>query len=292
VSKRRRTGVQGAEAKPRRQRDVYVPRPFAGLPDETEWVALRELVPAATAPLALAPDYAQAHPGREVVLTTVLPMMAPVLSRQDGRVFLALQRQGGSGDASRDAAAALLAALQAEPGAEVAVPPLAGPGPRMQDVVAVDGVDVTVHDSFGYWLDEEAAADATVRASLERADASIYPTVRMAAAPAAYWCRVPGRAHMRWVLPDQEDAALDALARLAAADELRLGAETRFAGMFRSCGLLVPVWDLPSEPEGAAWEQALAEVAKRYTQALVAEPLTAPQRRAREGLVSRQLTLR
>ena len=35
-------------------RDVFVGRPFEGLADETEWVGLRELVPAATAPLRLA----------------------------------------------------------------------------------------------------------------------------------------------------------------------------------------------------------------------------------------------
>ncbi|MDP9182277.1 MAG: DUF5926 family protein, partial [Actinomycetota bacterium] len=36
-----------------KQREVFVPRPFAGRVDETEWVALREIVPAATAPLRL-----------------------------------------------------------------------------------------------------------------------------------------------------------------------------------------------------------------------------------------------
>ena len=290
MSKRRRTGAHGAAPKPRRQRDIFVPRPFAGLADETEWVALRELVPAATAPLELAPGYA--HPDRPVLLATVLPMAAPAVARPDGQVMVALQRQGGSGDASRDVAAALLAALSTEPGGPVAVPPLPEPGPRLQDVLADGPLEVTLRDSFDFWLDEAVAADPTVRASLERADASIYPTVRLAAARAAYWCRVPGRSHLRWVLPDEEDAALDGLARLAAADELRLGDGTRFAGMFRSCGLRIPVWDLPEEPDGAHWEPAFADFTKRYAQALGGGELTAAERRSRQGLVGRQLTLR
>lgn len=292
MSKRRRAGATGASPRPRRERDIFVPRPFAGLPDEPEWVALRELVPAATAPLRVAPGYAAGHEDRPVLLATVLPMAAPVLNRADGQVLVALQRQGGSGDASRDVASALLAALEAAPGERVAVPPLPGAGPRLQDVLADDPLEISLRDSFDFWLDEAAAADPTVRASLERADASIYPTVRMTAARAAYWCRVPGRAHLRWVLPDEEDAALDALARLAAGDEMRLGDGTRFAGMFRSCGLLVPVWDLPEEPDGAHWEPALADVAKRYAEALHGGELTAAQRRSRQGLVGRQLTLR
>ena len=45
---------RNAEPKPAKIRDVFVPRPFEGLADETEWIALRELVPAATAPLRAA----------------------------------------------------------------------------------------------------------------------------------------------------------------------------------------------------------------------------------------------
>jgi hypothetical protein len=120
--------------------------------------------------------------------------------------------------------------------------------------------------------------------------------VRLSAAPAAYWSRVPEKAHVRWVLPDDEDRALDALARLSAAGTLPLSApsgQTRFAGMFRAHGLLVPVWDLPREPEAEAWEAPLADFAKRYAEALATtEPLTSAERRARQGLLGRQLTLR
>jgi len=69
-----------------------VPRPFEGLADEPEWIALRELVPAASAPLRLRPDVAARHGDRPVTLSTVLPMAWPAMTRQDGRIFVGLQR--------------------------------------------------------------------------------------------------------------------------------------------------------------------------------------------------------
>jgi hypothetical protein len=290
VAKRKRTAGE-----PRREkvRDVFVGRPFEGLVDEPEWVALRELVPAASAPLRLSEEYAERYGGVGVLLSTVLPLAVPAMTKADGRVLIGLQRHVQSGDVSRDLAAALLSALETEPGGQVSVPPLPGPGPRLQDVLADGPLDITLHDGFGYWLDDDAADDPNVQASLERANASISPTARMSAARACYWTRVPERAHVRWVLTEDEDPALDALARLSAAGELSLGEGTRFAGMFRAHGLLVPVWDLPREPEAADWEGPVADVAKRYGAALAAdEPLTPEQRRARHGLLGRQVTLR
>jgi len=172
------------------------------------------------------------------------------------------------------------------------LPPLPGPGPRLQDVLADDGLDVTIREGFEFWLDEESS-DPQVRASLERANGSIFPTVRLAAAPAAYWCRFPEKSHVRWVLGGDEDVALAALSRLSRAGELTLGPQTRFAGMFRAHGLLVPVWDLPPGPEADAWEEPVAAFAQRYAQAKEAgTTLDAEERRARQGLLGRQITLR
>jgi hypothetical protein len=283
------------QAAPKREkiRDIFVARPFEGLADETEWIALRELVPAASAPLRLKPEVTAEYGDRPVTLSTVLPMAWPAMIRQDGRVFVGLQRHVQSGDVSRDLAVAILCALGTEPGETVAVPPLPGQGPRLQDILEDGPLEITLHEGFEYWLDAQQAEDENVKASLERANASIYPTVRMSAAHAAYWCRVPDKAHVRWVLPDEEDSALDALARLSAAGELLLGDDTKFAGMFRAHGLLVPVWDVPGEPEGADWEAPLADFSKRYSDTLAeAAPLDAAARRAKQGLVSRQLTLR
>lgn len=272
---------------------MFVARPFEGLADEPEWIALRELVPAASAPLRLAPDLAAKYGDRPVILATVLPLAWPAMARADGHVFVGLQRHLQSGDVSRDLAAALLRALETDPGKTVSVPSLPGEGPRLADVLTDGPLDITLHEGFDFWLADGAAEDSNVKASLERANASIYPTVRLGAARAAYWCQVGDKAHVRWVLPDDEDAALNALSRLSAAGELLLGDGTKFAGMFRAHGRLVPVWDLPGDVPGAQWDGPLAEFAKRYAEALgVTEPLDAEQRRMRQGLVGRQLTLR
>jgi Family of unknown function (DUF5926) len=272
---------------------VFVPRPFEGLADEVEWIALRELVPAATAPLTLTDAAKQEYGDRQVTLATVLPMAWPALTRPDGSVLIGLQRHVQSGDPSRDLAVALICGLEADPGEAVSVPALPGEGPRLQDILVDGRLDIAVRDTFQFWLDDEDNDDPEVRASLERANSSIYPTVRMAGARAAYWCQVPDRAHMRWVLPDDEDSALDALARLHAEAGLLLGNETKFAGMFRAHNRLVPVWDLPLETPADEWEAPVAEFAKRYADALASrEPLNAAERRARQGLIGRQITLR
>ena len=107
--------------------------------------------------------------------------------------------------------------------------------------------------------------------------------------------RLPGgrRILIRPVLPQDEDTALTALSRLAATGGLSLGDGTRFAGMFRAHGLLVPVWDLPVDAEAAHWEGPVGEFAQRYERALaVAGDLDVGERRARQGLLGRQLTLR
>jgi Family of unknown function (DUF5926) len=295
VSKRRKAPSSSApaQAKKAKVRDVFVPRPFEGLADEPEWIALRELVPAATAPLELTDDAKREYGNRPVLLATVLPMAWPAMTKPEGLVLVGLQRHVQSGDPSRDLAVAILNGLSTEPGQPVAVPPLPGEGPRLQDILVNAPLAITMRDSFGFWLDNVEDNDPEVRASLERADASIYPTVRMISARAAYWCQVTERAHMRWVLPDDEDDALDALARLHAEGGLLLGENTKFAGMFRAHNRLVPVWDLPLDTPASDWESPVAEFAKRYGEALASkEPLSASERRARQGLIGRQITLR
>lgn len=269
--------------------DVPVARPFEGLPGECDWVAMRELVPSATAPLRLKDS------DREVTLATLLPLALPAIVRADGRVLLGLQVHARSGDVSRDLAHVLEQALDAEPGTMVSTTGLPGPGPRLQDLVDTDAaVEPTVHRDFGFWLEGSTADDPEVSASMERANAAVVPTVRLPAeVGAAYWCRIGDKAHLRWVVPYEEDALLDALARLGAAGTLGLGQDTRYAGSFRAHGLLVPVWDLPVESLAGQWEQPAAGFAGRLTEALAAtDPLTSAERRARDGLRGRQLTLR
>jgi hypothetical protein len=154
-------------------------RPFAGLPDEVEWVALREIVPAATARLQV-----REAPDRDVLLTTLLPLAWPALVRADRRTMLGLQVPTRSGDVSRDLAWALEQALVADPGHPVQLLGLPGPGPRLQDLLVDAPLEITVHQGFDYWV--EGAADPTgdVAASLEQANASVVPPSASRACPA------------------------------------------------------------------------------------------------------------
>jgi hypothetical protein len=279
--------------------DVLVARPFEGLAGECEWIALREVVPAATAPLRLADP---AHADRDVTLATVLPMALPAIVRPDGQILLGLQVHARSGDVSRDLGHTLEQALEAEPGSMLSAGGLPGPGARLQDLLdPAEPLVPTVHDDFGFWLTGDPAGedpagppvDAEVQASLERANAAVVPTSRLAGVDAAYWCQVGAKAHLRWALPQDEDPLLDALARLSADGALALGDGTRYAGSFRAHGRLVPVWDLPTDLPAADWERPAAEFADRLGAALAETgPLPDAARRAREGLRGRQLTLR
>lgn len=264
---------------------AFVARPFAGRADEPEWVMLREVVPAATAPLKLVD-------GRTATLATVLPLAWPAMTRADGQVFVGLQVPGRSGDVSKDVGHALAMALEADPGTSITgiIP---GDAPRLQDLLDPAPIEVTVHDGFDFWVEGVDDPSGEVAASLERANAAVIPTKRLSSVEAAYWCRMRERAHLRWALPFDEEPALDALARLAAARELSLGEGTRYVGSFRAHGLLVPVWDLPHEMDADEVEAPAAALWERL-QALVAEPraLSDDERRARSGLLSRQLTLR
>jgi hypothetical protein len=150
-----------------------------------------------------------------------------------------------------------------------------------------------VHDGFDFWVADAGDLDDAGKESLEQANASVIPTTKLKAAPSAYWCRVGERTYLRWVLPHNEDDATDALARLHAAATTSLGEGTRLLGAFRSCGLLVPVWDLDPSLVGDDYESEVAQLAVRLDEALAQTgTLSAQERRARSGLLSRQVTLR
>ncbi len=269
---------------------VPVIRPFEDLASECDWVALRELVPAGSAPLRLAEaQYAD----RDVTLATTLPMALPAIVRVDGRVLVGLQVHASGNDVSRDIADALVRALEAEPGTRLQPAGLPGDGPRLQDLLTDDPLDVTVHEDFAFWLEGNPEPSAEVQASLERANSAIIPTVKLAGLDAAYWCHVGDKAHLRWVLPHTEETLLDALAKLSAAGALDLGEGTRYAGSFRAHGLLAPVWDLPAGAPAEQWRAPAEEFGVRLA-AVLAEgaALTDSERRARDGLRGRQLTLR
>ncbi len=271
----------------------FVLRPFDGIPGEPDWVAMREVVPAATATARTTAE----HGSREVVVATVLPMSWAALHRGDGVLMLGLQQQAGSGDASRDLAAALLRALEAPAGTPVAADGRPGPGPRLQDVLDLTvPFLVTVHEGFGFWAAEGVELEGDAAASLERMNETVVPTRRLGSVEGAYWARMGEREYLRWAVPQDEQLFVDGLARLHARREAGLGEGGRlgkFIGAFRSCGILVPVWDLPPGTEAEEIETPVAELSARLEAAFAVEtPLTSEERRARAGLVARQLTLR
>ncbi len=267
---------------------VFVSRPFEGMPSECDVVALRELVPAATAPLPLRGEYAD----REVTLCTLLPGAAPAMVRESGAVWLGLQVHHNFGDPSRDLAAVLVTALaQEEPGVVgLTEPP--GEGPRLQDLVEGDELAVTVHEGFDFWVaDVPDAPD--LAGALEQANASVNPTARLTSVTAAYWTAVGAKEHLRCVMPEPEDRLLDALARLRAAGRDTLVADSRFVGMFRAHGLLAPVWDVPLGTGAEALEEPAERFAADLAEALgEGSELTTEQRAARSGLINRQVTIR
>ncbi|MGW6354880.1 DUF5926 family protein [Streptomyces sp. NPDC055092] len=268
-----------------------VQRPFEGLAGEGDWIALRELVPAATVRLTLKESLPDGVPS--VTLATVLPMAWPALRRDDGSVLLGLQNDTPSGDLSRDLADTLQRALTAEPGTPVQARRAPADGPRLQDLLdPAAAFEPVVHTGFEFWVPDSENANPEVAASLERANAAAIPTVKLSGVDGAYWCETPDKNHLRWVMPYAEEQLLDALARLHAAGASSLGEGTRLVGSFRAHGLTVPVWDLPTGMSAEDVEKPAAVFAERLTAALASEaPLTVDERRARGGLTNRQVTL-
>lgn len=268
---------------------VFVKRPFDGLASECDIVAMRELVPAATATLPLTGEYAD----RVVKLCTLLPAAAPALVRDSGEVWLGLQVQHNFGDPSRDLAAVLELALAEEPGAGMVgltSPPAAGP--RLQDLVTDEALEVVVHDGFEYWV-ADMEANAELAQALEQAEGAAAPTARLSGVTAAYWTQMGAKEHLRWVMPEPEDALLTALARLHVSGDDVIVPDARLVGMFRAHGLLAPVWDLPLGTGAEALEDVVAAFKEKLDAALAdSSDLTPEQRSARDGLANRQVTIR
>lgn len=267
----------------------YARRPFEGLPGETEWVAMREIVPAATARVG----WSHGDSSGEVTIATVLPLAWPAMHRDNGDLLVAMQAGGTSGDVSRDVAEALLAVSTSEPGQPLERAPKAtASSPRLQDLLdASTPLVADVHEGFDFWVGD-AELDPASAESLANANEAAAPTVRLAHGGSAFWCRIGDRCYVRWVLPHDEDAATDALARLHAARNGALG-DGRLLGAFRACGLLVPVWEVDADADPEAWNEPMADLVTRFDDAFALDtPLSTEERSARNGFVSRQITLR
>lgn len=287
--RRRDTAADAAPKAPKKKAIPFVARPFEGLAAEEDLVAMAQIIPAATARVRLD----EAHGGQEVQIVTLLPELAQGMKRADGEVLVALQTTMHSGDASRDVAAALLSTLELEDGKGLMMEGLPEPGERLQDVLDPDFTpQVSVRESFDYWLSEEQKDDANAVKAIEDAKDEIVPTVPVPGVEHAYWCRMNGKEFVRWVRGEDEDVFFNAFAKVHAARQSSLEEGADFIGAFRALGLAIPVWELNRGTEADELTKPLQELGERLDAALADNaPLDAAARRAKAGIISRQVNL-
>ena len=282
----RASATRPATVRPVARRRSSSSRPFEGMPSECDVVALRELVPAATAPLNVKGS------DRTVQLCSLLPMAAPAMVRDSGEIWLGLQVQHNFGDPARDLGAVLLKALESEPGI-VGLTDQPGEGPRLQDLVTDESLTITVHDGFDYWIADVEDKEG-VAAALEQANAAASPDR-------------PADQRRGGVLDERRHqgapALGDARARGAAARRARAAARggqgrpRRRARASWACSARTACSPRSGTCPLGTGPEPLEEPADRFAadlrEALAdTSELTAEQRSARSGLANRQVTLR
>lgn len=282
----RKKNKAAAAAKPKRQEVAYVERPFEGIDGELDLIAMREILPMATAELAL-------KDGSSVTLVTLLPEQIPAIKCEDGTLLVAMQTRMHSGDASRDLAYVIEKGQELEPGFPFLQSELPEPGPRLQDIIDPGTpVRVTIAEDFSFWLDPNAEIAEETRQAIQEASEASIPMAPVPGAPSAFWARM-GKEYLRWVRGEDETALLNALARLHANRETELEDGVPLIGAFRTCGVLIPVWELIAGTEAEELEGPAAEFEKRLAAAMAnSEPLSYEEKRVRDGLISRQVNLR
>ena len=256
-------------------------------------VAMREFVPSATAELAVRDCE------RTVSIATVLPGAIAALVREEGlggEALLGLQVQVHGPDPAADLAYALDWVRRADAGETLNTAHPDQDTPTLTDLLDASApLDITVHHDFGWWVAEGVEVDGQVAQLIQNANDVMMPSERVEAegVEAAWWVDAGEKAHIRWVRPEDEDALFDALARVHNAGGLHLGEGSRFAGSFRTHGLLVPVFDLDPERHHQEWAAGLVELDARLAEALtVTGTLSTDERSSRDGLRARQVTLR
>lgn len=277
----------------------FVDKPFEGLAAEQELVAMRELIPCAVMPAKTNSDFGEV----EFDFVTLLPDGAPSMVRADGRVMVGLQTRFNSGDLSHDAAGALVAAIAHREAGEKGVPSfdVRDPAPRLQDVLdpqylAEDDADfdsmMEIRQDFEYWFDPNEARDEAMQEALEQNRRDMVPTEEVPGMPGMYWCQMNNN-FIRYVTEVEEDTLFTALARLQAGGEAKLGENSKFVGAFRACGVAIPVFQVDADLSAADFDEPAAKFREQLEAALEnKEPLSHEEKRARAGLVSRQVTIR
>lgn len=288
----RRKKVVTSAARPAYRAPIpFRERPFDGLPAEIQLVAMREFIPCAVLPARTTAE----HGGIDVDIVTLLPDGHGAMVRGDGRILVGLQTRFHSGDLSHDAGGALAAAIaRKEAGEEGMVSvDVRDPAPRLQDLLdPAVAPDLQIREDFGYWFDPEAEVTPEMEQALERNRADVVPTRAVPGVEGMYWCEM-NHTFIRYVTDYPESRLFTALARLQLAGTARIGEGSRFVGAFRACGLAIPVFQL----EDGVGPDDVASDARALADGLEAvlgadEPLTPELRRVRDGLVSRQVTIR
>ncbi|MCX7542887.1 DUF5926 family protein [Corynebacterium sp. P5848] len=270
------------------------PRPYDGLAMEADLVALQEFVPSATAKLTVT------GLDEPITLCTVLPGAVAAVVREDAdggiERLVALQVQAHSHNPGRDLAYAINWVKDAESGQTLESTVADGNQPDIKELIdPAATLDATAHDTFDWWLADGADLDPRMKQGIQQANAAVMPSEEIGAdVEGTIWWIDPGeKAHVRWVRLENEDKLIAALARIAAAGELTLGEGTRFAGVFRTHGLAVPVFDLPRETAPAEFVKPLEALDKKINRELANDAeLTADERKQLDNIKSRQVTIR
>ena len=268
------------------------PRPYGGLAMESDLIALQEFVPSAVAQVEVK--------GTPVNIVTVLPGAGAAMVRAEeegGERFVALQVQSHSQNPGRDLAYALNWVLEAKPGETLSSTVADGSQPELDSLIdASSHLQITEHNDFGWWFAEGATVPPEIRQALGRANEAVLPSTQVKVdLPGSIWWVNPGggKAHIRWVRPEEsENQMLTALARIAARGELNLGEGTKFAGAFRTHGVVVPVWDLDPSVDAASYADALTTLNEKIEAEYASDAqLSADERKQLDNIKSRQVTI-
>ncbi|QTH60018.1 preprotein translocase subunit SecA [Corynebacterium hindlerae] len=266
------------------------PRPYGELAMEADLVALQEFVPSAFAKLPVKGF------DRDVYVATVLPGAAGGMVQEDGTAYVALQTQSHTHNPGRDLAYALAWARDAKAGATLASTANDGTQPSLTELLDASGtLDVQAREDFNWWLPSDAQLDVATAQSLKAANDTIMPSYQVTGSfdGVAWWIDPGEKAHIRWVRRDDEDKLMRALARISASGALDLGENTKFAGVFRTHGIAVPVWDLPVDVAYETYGPLLEKLDKKIAASIEADEDLSPEaRRALENIKSRQVTIR
>ena len=277
----------------KRPSTLYVPplnpRPFAGLANEPELAAGRELLPAAT----LRVSATEGDVSKPVTFVTIAPGNAQGVVRGDGEILVSLQSRSRTADASHDLGLVTSKLLKADPGTVIDRLDLRQRGPQLQDLIGEASGEFRVEEDLGFWLSADERTDAAEEA-IRQSRAEITPCELVPGQRATFWTRMNAD-FVRIVLDAEEDAVFDGLARLRGRGEdiISGDVEARFIGAFRMLGLVTPVWEFSRRVSADEIAEPVAALRERIDAAVADDsPLTPEARRAREGIVSRQVSVR